>query len=285
MPITKAVIACGGWSTRFLPTVKTYAKQLVPILDRPQIHWVLESLIGAGITEVCIIHRDGETSLTNHFSPDAQLDSYLTQTNKTSFMAGWQNIVDSLKLTFLPQTTDFPYGNGSPVLVAKNFIDNQPFVYLYGDDLIIEDTPGNLIKDMVQDFEKHNAGAMVAVQEVPNSEIHRYGCIKYMPGSTDQIEKIIEKPQNDLAPSNIAQGGPFVLSPQIVQSLELSPTQRGELWLIDGINHLINSAPAFTTSITQKGAVWVTTGDPTNWFRANILLAKNHPDFSPALTP
>ena len=142
-PITKAVLACGGWSTRFLPTVKTYAKQLLPILDKPQILWVMEELVNAGITDFCIVHRDGEESLKRFFQPDSNLDSYLASTGKTKAMDSFNSVMSKVKnLQFLPQTSAFPYGTGSPVLVAESFIDADPFVYLYADDLVIEPQPG-----------------------------------------------------------------------------------------------------------------------------------------------
>lgn len=283
--ITKAIVPCGGYSTRFLPTVKTYAKQLVPILNRPQIYWVLEELIGAGITEVLIVHRDGEDSLIKHFSPDPELNNYLAQTGKETTLDSLNFILSHLKINFAPQTKKHPYGNGVPILIGKDFVGNDPFVYLWGDDLTIEDTPGTFLKSAINLFNQYQPAMVECVQAVPWEDVHKYGTVKYIddPKFPNRICALIEKVPKEQAPSNIIQGGRFVCTSKVTEALEKTSVRAGELWLADAVNWLSQQDVVITHNYTENNALWHTTGDPLNWFKANLLLAKKDPNFAPAL--
>ncbi len=285
MKITKAVIACGGWSTRFLPTVKTYAKQLVPILDKPQIHYVVEELIGAGITDIAIIQRQGEETLQKHFTPDPELNDYLEKTGKTESLAGLNNILSKVKFTFLPQTPNFPYGNGTPILVAKDFIGQDSFFYLWGDDMTIEDTPGNFLTYMVDVWQQTQAKAVISTFQVPWEEVDRYGTMRYKKDSTvpHQIEDIPEKLPRDQAPSNFINAARFIVPASIIPILENLEIDRGELWFVNAVSVLAKSDIVVTANYADANAQWSTTGDPQNWLKTNLKLAKNNPKFASIL--
>ena len=135
MSVTKCVIAAAGRGTRFLPVVKSYPKELVPILSKPNIQYLIEEAIGAGITEIAIVHRLGENTLEKYFSPDSDLEKYLTDNNKLEYLDSLKNIWAKAKLTFIEQNPDLPYGTGSPLLSAKKFVGLDPFIYMYGDGL------------------------------------------------------------------------------------------------------------------------------------------------------
>lgn len=279
--ITKALIACGGWSTRFLPTVKTYAKQLVPILDKPQIHWVIEELIGAGITDIAINHREGDNSLISHFTPDPELEAYLESTGKQKCLDSLRYIWSKTKLKFFAQTKDFPYGNGTPILVAKDFLASDPFVYLWGDDLTIESQPGAFLSQMIATYQKYQPDGILAVQEVTREEISRYGCVGYPknPKIPYQISGIIEKPAPEVAPSLFAQGGRFIVSPKIIPILKNQQTTKGELWFTEAENTLVQQG-GVVLGLPYHQAYWTTTGDPLNWLKANLTLALKDPVLS-----
>jgi len=284
--ITKAVIAAGGWSTRFLPSVKTYAKQLVPILDKPQIQWVIEELIGAGITEIAIVHREGEDSLKRHFSQDAQLNKYLKSTNKEKCLDSLRFIWSNVKnLQFLPQTSKFPYGNGSPILVAEKFIESDSFVYLWGDDHTIENQPGVFLKKAIDLFYKYNPAVVECVQWVPNDQLYRYGTVKFIndPKYPGRICALTEKLPFGQAPSNFVSGGRFVVSAKIIKVLKHTAVSKGELWFADAVNSLCQTDVVITIDYMKNNAFWITTGDPLNWLKTNLLLAKKHPDFKESI--
>ena len=271
--ITKAVLACGGWSTRFLPTTKSYAKQLLPVMEKPQILYALDECISAGITEICIVHRENELTINQFLGPNSELDEYLKTTNKGQRMDDYNRIVGQItKLEFLPQTNIFPYGNGSPILVAENFIDQQPFAYFYADDFILENTTGAYLNSIVETFSSQSADAVCAVAPTPMEEIHLYSSVKYSEGN--RMESVIEKPEPSVAPSNHAMFGRFTFSPKIVEVLKKTTTARGELWLTDAVNNLAaDKNNLVLTQAVPEGSKWMTTGDPLNWLKVNIAVA------------
>jgi UTP--glucose-1-phosphate uridylyltransferase len=276
--IKKAVITAAGRGTRFLPVVKSFPKELVPILAKPNIQYLVEEAIGAGITEICIVHRLNENAIEKYFSPDPELDAYLQSTGKTVYLEGLKDIMSKVKFTFVAQDPDLPYGNGSPVLAAEKFIGTDPFVYMFGDDLTVEPVPGQFLSQMIAAFEKYNPAAVVSTQVVPDSEVSRYGIIKPKenPQYPNQIEEVIEKPSLETAPSRNAILGRFVLSHKVID--ELRPRILGkdnELWLADANNELAKKDVVLNQTINN--GEWMTTGDPMRWLKANIAIALNDP--------
>ena len=259
--ISKAVIACGGWSTRFLPTVKTYAKQMVPIVDRPQIQHVVEGLIAAGITEIMIVHNPGDDSLKKYFTADPVLENFLKSVGKETRLDSWHAMIKSLKrIEFAPQTPDLPYGNG------------------------IEDKPGTCLTDLIAEFEKYQPAALAAAQLMSPERIITGGSIKYLKDASvpNQMEFLIEKPESaKVAPSLYMTVSPFVLSPKVIEALTNTPIIRGELWLPEALNTLARTEVVICPPLV-KGH-YATTGDPLNWLKVNFELALKNPLYKEAL--
>jgi len=279
--ITKAVIAAAGRGTRFLPVVKSYPKELVPILSKPNIQYLIEEAIGAGITEIAIIHRLGENSIEKYFSPDADLESYLTQNNKLVYLDSLKAIWSKCKLTFIAQPANLPYGNGSPVLAAKEFIGLDDFVYMFGDDLTVEPVAGQFLSKMIATFVQYNPASVIAVKDVGKEEISRYGSAKYVEDANypHRISAMLEKLPADQAPSTFAQGGRFVISNKIINILEHQSTGLGnELWLADAQNNMAQNDIVLTQAF-EGSEDWMTTGDPLRWLEANISVALQDPAF------
>jgi UTP--glucose-1-phosphate uridylyltransferase len=275
--VQKAVIAAAGWSTRFLPAVKAYAKPLVPILEKPNIQYLVEEIVNSGIKEIAIVHRHGEKSIKQHFTPDEELESYLKKTGKESCLKSLKNIWKKVKFRFIPQPRHLPYGNATPILAAKGFIDRQPFIYMYGDDLVLEKKSGNYLGNLIKIFEKYQPAAVAGSQKVPLSEISKLSSVKYAndPKYPNRVETVIEKPSPEKAYSNVCLFGRFVISPQIFAVLEKQEIARGELWLTDAINTLAQKDVVIAEPIKQ--GKWMTTGDPLHWLQANIELALHDP--------
>ncbi len=279
--IKKAIIAAAGRGTRFLPVVKSYPKELVPILSKPNIQYLIEEAIGAGITEIAIIHRLGENSIEKYFSPDPDLEKYLTQNNKLEYLDSLKAIWQKAKLTFIPQPTNLPYGNGSPILAAKEFIGSDDFIYMFGDDLTVEPIPGQFLSKMMATFNQYQPSSVIAVKDVGREEISRYGSAQYMedPKYPHQISAMLEKLPADQAPSTFAQGGRFVLSNKIINILEQQPTGMGnELWLADANNNMAKNDIVMTQAFEGEED-WLTTGDPLRWLQANIAVALKDPKY------
>jgi len=274
--ISKAVIAAAGRGTRFLPVVKSYPKELVPILDKPNIQYLIEEAIGAGITDIAIIHRLGENSIEKYFSPDQDLEDYLISRNKTEYLDSLKNIWQKAKLTFIPQSADLPYGNGSPILAAKDFIGSDNFVYMFGDDLIVEQTYGQYLTKMITSLKENNSDAVVSTQEMPTEEMKRYGAVvpHTNPTVPHQISALLEK--TDPPPSNFAVVGRYVISNKILDVIKTQGTTKdNELWLADALNTMAQNGVVVDEPITN--GVWMTTGDPLRWLEANIAVALKDP--------
>ncbi len=279
--ISKAVIAAAGRGTRFLPVVKSYPKELVPVLSKPNIQYLIEEAIGAGITDIAIVHRSGENSIEKYFSPDKDLENYLTQNNKLIYLDSLKEIWSKAKLTFIAQPIDLPYGNGSPVLAAQDFIGSDDFVYMFGDDLTIEPVAGQFLSRMLSTFNQYQPASIIAVKDVGREEISRYGSAKYIddPNYPNRISAMLEKLPADQAPSTFAQGGRFVISNQIVDILKNQSIGMGnELWLADAQNNMAQNGVVLTQAF-EGDEDWMTTGDPLRWLQANIAVALRNPQF------
>ena len=284
--IKKCVIAAAGRGTRFLPVVKSYPKELVPILSKPNIQYLIEEAIGAGITEIAIVHRQGEDSLKKYFSPDPDLEKYLTENNKLEYLDSLKNIWLKAKITFIEQLPNLPYGTGSPLLTAKEFVGLEPFIYMYGDDLTVEPIAGQFLTKMIQTFSQYQADEVIAVKDVGSIEIGHYGSAKYMddPKYPNRISAMLEKLPANLAPSTMAQWGRFVVTSKVFLLLETQGLSRdGELWFTDASNTLAKQGVVLTQAL-GKDEDWLTTGDPLRWIQANITLALRNPNYQSDLT-
>jgi len=279
--ITKAVITAAGRGTRFLPVVKQYPKELIAILDKPQLQYLVEELVGAGVTDICIVHRHGDPTIKRYFTPDKVLHDYLKKNDKLQYLASLEYIWSKVKFKFVPQHLYLPYGNASPILAAKSFIGQDNFYYLFGDDLTIEKKPGEFLSQMAQTFMTKNADAVLAVQPVPWEEISRYGSILFDKTDTTRILDVCEKVPKEVAPSNITQLGRFLFSSQILTIIKSTPIKNGELWLADANATLAKSGKVYA-QYTPTDA-WMTTGDPLRWLKANIVLALANPTIGPEI--
>lgn len=280
--ITKAVITAAGRGTRFLPAVKYYPKELLPIMDKPNIQILVEEIIAAGIKEICIVHRPGDQAIKGFFTPDPVLEQYLKDNNKLEFLASLQKIWDTAKIYFVAQSDELPYGNASPTLAAKDFIGTDDFAYILGDDLIIEDQIGTYLKKMIDTFEKYNCDAVISTQEMPTAEMKRYGAVVPTLNSSipNQISELLEK--TDPPPSNFAVVGRYIVKNKIMDVISSQGTSKdGELWFADALNTLAKTGLATHEPITN--GVWMTTGDPIRWLKANIALALKDPRYEDEL--
>ncbi len=272
--VTKGIIAAAGRGTRFLPVTKAYPKELLAILDKPNIQYLVEEMIGAGISEINIVHRPGDKKIAQYFTPDQELKKFLKDNNKESFLSSLEEIWNKANIYFTPQDPNLPYGNASPILSVKKFIGDDPFVYMFGDDLVVEKKPGNYLASLIKTYQKYQPAVILGAQEVPWEEIDRYASIKYIddPKYPHRAVEVLEKLPSNEAPSNVAQFGRFIVSNKIFPVLEKQELSRdNELWFADANNTLAKEDVAIAEPITD--GEWLTTGDPLRWLKVNLVLA------------
>lgn len=271
MRITKGIIAAAGRGTRFLPATKAAPKELLPVVDKPIIQYIVEEFVAAGITDIVIVHGPDSRALKEHFSRSISLEKHLRQTGKAHMAAEMRGIADMANFIFIEQKG--PYGNGTPCWNARRIIGREPFAYAFGDDLVLTKT--SFTKSMIKDFRKQQ-GIYVGAQEVAASQVNKYGILKTR---GRQVLGIIEKPDVKTAPSRLAAFGRYLLTAEIFSALEKTGLGKGgELWLADAVHDLIKQGKTAYYKKVSDGA-WYTTGDPISYLRAVRAFALARPDF------
>lgn len=276
MKITKAVIAVAGYGTRFIPATKVQPKEMLPIVDKPVVQYLVEEAVASGITDIILVTRSGNQALEDHFDSSLELELHLETQEKWSELEEIRRIPDLANFIYVRQNKNLPYGNGTPLLCAKSLIHpGEAVVYMFGDDVVKSDVP--CAKQLIDVYEKYQPGAVIAVQEVPIQEISRYGAAKLKPGTDrNELEHLVEKPSPASAPSNLAQLGRFVLSYKAIEVLEsITVGQGGELWLTDAIDRLAATDSVIVHPIEGK---WFTTGDPLRFLKTTVEFALDRPD-------
>lgn len=270
--VKKALITAAGLGTRFLPATKDVPKEMLPVVDKPILHYVVAECVEAGIEDIIIVIRPGNEAVMSYFTPSKHLERFLKENGKSDRLAEYRQIVDSANFVFVHQDARLPYGNGSPVLTAKNLLSDGPFVLCWGDDLVLSPNEG-AVSQVVSAFEeKQDARAVLAVTQVPKEEVVKYGMVETVDGSTDsRVKSIIEKPSLDRVTSNLVEFGRMVLTPDIFEYLKDDNTGKdGELWLMDSIHQLLQASPVYVKPVDGE---FLTTGDPLKFLAANIKFA------------
>lgn len=275
--VTRALITAAGIGTRFLPATKNLPKEMLPVVDTPIIHYIVEECVEAGIEDIIIVIRPGNEAIMNYFTRSKQLEKYLQENGKEKQLERYHNIVNKANFIFIHQRTDLPYGNGSPVLTAKNLLKDGPFVLCWGDDLVLyhNESP---VKQVVDAYLKHeDSYGIMGVTEVPKEEVMRLGIVETEGGKTEgRITKLIEKPKPEQTTSNLAEFGRIILAPEIFEYLTPTNTGKdGELWLIDSIAQLVKEKPVYAKLIDGE---FLTTGDPLRFLKASFKFALERPD-------
>lgn len=276
MKVKKAVIAVAGYGTRFLPATKVVPKELLSIVDKPVIQYLVEEASKSGIEDIIFVVREGTQSIADHFDTNRGLESHLIEQRKEEMLERVRAISELANFALVRQTARLPYGNGSPILAARRFIGNEPFAYMFGDDLVLSEKP--CVLQLTELFEQGGVAAVVAAQNVPREEISRYGAIALKPGcDPPELESVIEKPKPQDAPTTLAQLGRFVLSPEVIHLLEDAKVSAGEeLYLTPIIHKLSQTKRVLVHAIEGR---WETTGDPLRFMKANVEYMLRHPEF------
>ncbi|NCU41694.1 MAG: UTP--glucose-1-phosphate uridylyltransferase [Candidatus Moranbacteria bacterium] len=270
--IKKAVVAVAGSGTRLLPATKSMPKEMLPIVDKPAIQIIVEELVEAGIEDIILVTKWDKKPLEDHFDRSWALEYDLEKAGKHEKLAEIKKIADLANFIYVRQKG--PYGNGTPLLSVASLVDDEPFLYAFGDDLVKSEV--SFSKQMVEEYEKYQT-PIVGVQRVLESEMHKYGIVKLKEG-TNEMENIIEKPQAFETSSRLAQFGRFILNQDIINVLRETSLGKGnELWLTDAIEKYLLSGKVVRVKEIKDGQ-WLTTGDPLSYMMANIEYALERED-------
>jgi UTP--glucose-1-phosphate uridylyltransferase len=271
--IRKAVIPVAGLGTRFLPATKAIPKEMLTIVDRPTIQFIVEEVVASGIDEVVLITSQGKEAIENHFDYDFQLDTVLKDRNKVELREELANIANLIDVVSVRQKE--PLGLGHAIWMARNVIGNEPFVVLLGDDLVRSDVP--CCKQMIQLFEQVQE-SIVAVQRVPLDQTHQYGIVEGMETEherTHHISRMVEKPAPGACNSDMAIIGRYLLMPEIFDLLEkTTPGHGGEIQLTDALAALANRRGMYAYEFEGRR---YDAGDKLGYLKAIVDFALEHP--------
>jgi len=273
--IQKAIIPAAGWGTRFLPATKAQPKEMLPIVDKPAIQFIVEEAVNAGVEDILIITGKNKRAIEDHFDRSLELEDLLREKDKGELLALVERIADLADIHYIRQKEQL--GLGHAVYCARKFIGQEPFAVLLGDDIIVNNP--SCLEQMLAVYEEVKA-PIVAVQEVPQEEVDRYGIIDPLEidGPLIQVKDLIEKPGPAEAPSNLAVIGRYILVPEIFPLLEeVKPGAGGEIQLTDALRLLARQDRVYAYRFQGKR---YDIGDKLGFLQATVEFALARPDLA-----
>ncbi len=273
MKVKKAVVPVAGLGTRFLPATKAIPKEMLTIVDRPTIQYIVEEVVASGINEVVLVTASGKSAIEDHFDYSFELETFLAQKGKLDLLREVKHISQLIEVVSVRQKE--PLGLGHAVMVTESVIGNEPFVVVLGDDLVDAEVP--CVYQMLKIFEKYNE-AVVAVQKVPHEDVSRYGIVEgeEVADGVWRVTKMIEKPDPSETSSNLAIIGRYILRPEIYSCLHRTlPGVGGEIQLTDALDMLRKERELYAYEF--KGRRF-DAGDKFGYLQATVNFALEHPE-------
>ena len=280
--VRKAVFPAAGLGTRFLPATKAQPKEMLPLVDKPIIQYVVEEALQSGIDNIIIVTGRGKRAIEDHFDVSYELEKILETQGKHDLLASIRQISDSIHFSYVRQKEAL--GLGHAILMARELVGDEPFAVLLGDDII--DAPVPCLRQMLDAYEAH-PGSIIAIQEVPRETISNYGVISGEPvhhnGESDrlyQLSDLVEKPTAAAAPSNLAVIGRYILEPEIFDALcSTPPGAGGEIQLTDALRALLRHRPIYGYRFDGNR---YDAGDKLGFLKATVEFALRRDDLGPA---
>lgn len=274
--VTKCVIPVAGMGTRFLPATKAMPKEMLPIVDKPIIQYIVEEAVASGIKDIIMVTGWHKRSIEDHFDYPFELEKRLLEAGKEKQAEEVRNIANLANFIYVRQKG--PYGNGTPVMNARHVVGDEPFAVMWGDEFIYSNPPR--LKQVIDVYEKYGKPTISAVR-VPENKTEKYGIADISPVEANvfKINKIVEKPKAGEAPSNLAAHGAYVLPPAIFDILENTPLGQGnELWLADAITTLAKQEDIYAVEI--KNGKYYDTGNKMEYLKTVVEFALKHPEIN-----
>jgi UTP--glucose-1-phosphate uridylyltransferase len=277
MKVNKAVIPAAGLGTRFLPATKAQPKEMLPLIDKPAIQYVVEEAVSAGITDLLVVTGRGKRTIEDHFDRSFELEYFLASKGKEEELQMVRDIPELAPAIHYIRQKD-PLGLGNAIAVAEPHVGGESFACLLGDDVIAESSP--LLENMLKVHGRYGR-SVLAVMEVPRSDIPLYGCIQpeFVEDNLARVVSVVEKPSPDEAPSNLAAIGRYVLTPEIFESLrDTKPGAGDEIQLTDAINLLAQDQAVYAYVFD---GVRYDVGNKIDYLKATVETALDRDDVGP----
>lgn len=275
--IRKAIIPAAGFGTRFLPATKSVPKEMLPIVDKPTIQYIVEEIVACGITDILIITNQHKNCIENHFDYSFELSAKLLESNDLANLKIIQDIAELANIHIVHQKN--PKGLGHAVLCAETFVNDEPFCVLLGDDIVTCEGL-NATQQCINAYNK-NHGNIVGVQHIDKTKIHKYGvidCKTTISDNTYEINGLVEKPNSNEAPSDLAVMGRYVLEPSIFSYLKTqAPGKGNEIQLTDALNRSAKDSPAYALAFEGKR---YDVGDKIGFLQAQLEFALARPELA-----
>ena len=278
MKVRKGVFPAAGLGTRFLPATKAQPKEMLPIVDKPTIQYVVEEAVASGLSEIVLVTGRNKRAIEDHFDAAFELEYYLNDRGKMEELAQIKTISELASVSYVRQKE--PLGLGHAILCARALVGDEPFGVFLGDD-IIGNAPIPCMRQLLDVFEKYD-GPVIAVERVPRERIHQYGVIAghHLEKNVWEIDDLVEKPRAKDAPSDLAIIGRYVLTPDIFPILaETAADARGEIQLTDALRALRRQRPMYAVVFEGKR---YDTGDKLGFLKATVEFALARPDLADA---
>jgi UTP--glucose-1-phosphate uridylyltransferase len=281
LKIRKAIIPAAGLGTRFLPATKAQPKEMLPIVDKPSIQYIIEEAVASGIQDVIIVTGKHKRAIEDHFDRAPELEAILEEQKKLDLLEQVRGVSNLIDIHYIRQKQAL--GLGHAIYCARKFIGNEPFAILLGDDIVQQQPP--LLQEMMALFETHRR-SVIAVQEIPWNDVDKYGIVAPLPPSDAQtpafIADLVEKPAREHAPSNLAIIGRYIVEPDIFHYLEqAAPGRNGEIQLTDSLRELNRIRAMIACPIRGKR---YDTGDKLGYMQAQIEFALQRADLREPLS-
>ena len=268
MKVKKAIIPAAGLGTRFLPATKAQPKEMLPIVDKPTIQFIIEEAIASGIEEILIITGRNKKCIEDHFDKSVELEMELEKSGKSELLELVRDISEMVDIHYIRQKE--PRGLGHAIYCAKTFVGNEPFAVMLGDDVVDSEVP--CLKQLIDCYSEYNT-SILGVQKVPEDEVSKYGIVDgiHIEDRVYKVKDLVEKPAAEESPSNIAILGRYIITPRIFEHLEkTNPGKGGEIQLTDALKSLINEEVMYAYNFEGRR---YDVGDKIGFLQATIEYA------------
>ncbi|MFA6973597.1 MAG: UTP--glucose-1-phosphate uridylyltransferase GalU [Parcubacteria group bacterium] len=279
MKIRKAILPVAGFGTRFLPATKSQPKEMLPVVDKPVIQYLVEEAVASGIEEIIFVTGRGKRAIEDHFDVSYELEDTLVEKNKHDLLAEVQKISGLAKFSYVRQP--LPLGDGHAILQAAHIVGDEPVAVIFGDCIYDSEVPA--VRQLIETYEKYG-DPVIGMSRVPMEEVSKFGVLEgtELGENNFEIKNIVEKPKVEDARSNLVAVGKYIITPEIMKILaEMKHGKSGEIRLADAFEIMLkNDRPLYGKELEGE---WLDTGDKFNFIKATIKLGLKHPEIGEKL--